>query len=250
MDTSGETIISEPPHDDRPPSPDATFDDRLRDIDGTRGLSESAARTKKQLLVAASSLIQTLGHVPSIREVAEAAGVSRATAYRYFPSRSKLIAAVVDHSLGPVRSFVSSHRDAEHRVDELFRTTFLRFREFEPQMRAALQLSMEHAALAAAGRLDEEAYRRGFRIAILERTLEPLKDRLPADEFDRLCKAMSLLFGIEPYVVLKDIWGSTNEEVGEIALWMAEAILARAASVARQAQPAEQIARGDRRGGL
>ena len=35
-------------------------------------------------------------------ELAEAAAVSRATAYRYFPSQSALIAAVVDQSLGPI----------------------------------------------------------------------------------------------------------------------------------------------------
>jgi hypothetical protein len=55
---------------------------------------------------------------------------------------------------------------------------------------------------------------------------------------DRLCKAMSLLFGIEPYVILKDIWDCDNEEVGRIALWMARALL-------HQAQ--EDSARGGRR---
>jgi hypothetical protein len=48
---------------------------------------------------------------------------------------------------------------------------------------------------------------------------------MPAHSVDRLCKAMSLLFGIEPYVILKDIWNCDNEEVGRIALWMANALL-------------------------
>ncbi len=181
--------------------------------------------TAQRLLDVASGLIRTIGHVPPISEVARLAGVSRATAYRHFSSRSKLIAAVVDHSLGPVRRFESSLTDAPARVDELFLTTFPRFHEYEPQMRAALQLSLEHEALASAGRLDEEAYRRGYRVAILRRALEPLQGHLPASEIDRLSKALSLLFGIEPYVVLKDMWACSNEEVGDIAHWMARTLV-------------------------
>ncbi len=200
----------------------------LSDVNGTRGLSRPATRTKEQLLEAASQLIRTLGHVPSIAEVARAAGVSRATAYRYFSSRSKLIAAVVDSSLGPVRRFESHLERVDERVAELFGTTFVRFIEFEPQMRSALQLSLEHEALQAAGRLEEEPYRRGYRVDILRRTVAPLRRRMPASAVDRLCKAMSLLFGIEPYVILKDIWACDNDEVGRIALWMANALLRQA----------------------
>ena len=201
---------------------------KLADSNGTRGLSGPAVRTKELLLNAASELIRRLGHVPSIGEVAKAAGVSRATAYRYFPSRSKLIAAVVDSSLGPVRRFESQLESVDERLAELFGTTFVRFTEFEPQMRSALQLSLEHAALQAAGRLEEEPYRRGYRIDILRRTFAPLSRTMPARSVDRLCKAMSLLFGIEPYVILKDIWDCDNAEVGRIALWMANALLQEA----------------------
>ena len=200
----------------------------LADVNGTRGLSRPATRTKEQLLRAASELIRTLGHVPAIAEVARAAGVSRATAYRYFSSRSKLIAAVVDSSLGPVRRFESRLEKVDERLAELFGTSFVRFVEFEPQMRSALQLSLEHEALQAAGRLEEEPYRRGYRVDILRRTFAPLRRTMPAAAVDRLCKAMSLLYGIEPYVILKDIWACDNEEIGRIALWMATALLRQA----------------------
>jgi AcrR family transcriptional regulator len=184
-----------------------------------------AGRTRELLLAAACNLIRELGHVPSIGEVASAAGMSRATAYRCFASRSKLVAAVVDHSLGPVRRFESTLDRVDERLAELFGTTFARFVEFEPQMRSALQLSLEHEALQSAGRLAEEPYRRGYRIDILRRTFAPLARTMSQRSIDRLCKAMSLLFGIEPYVILKDIWNCDNEEVGRIALWMANALL-------------------------
>src|SRR5688572_16153638 len=65
------------------------------------------ASTWQLLLDTGMRLIQQDGHIPSVAEVAVRSNVSRATAYRYFPSRSALVTAVIDSSLGPVRSFRS-----------------------------------------------------------------------------------------------------------------------------------------------
>ena len=51
------------------------------------------AATFKLLLDTAMQLIQADGHIPSVADVAVRSKVSRATAYRYFPSRSSLIAS-------------------------------------------------------------------------------------------------------------------------------------------------------------
>ena len=48
------------------------------------------ARTRRLMLETASRLMQS-GVTPSVTEAAEAAGVSRATAYRYFPSQAALV---------------------------------------------------------------------------------------------------------------------------------------------------------------
>jgi AcrR family transcriptional regulator len=135
------------------------------------------------------ALIQQEGHVPSVAEVALRSNVSRATAYRYFPSRSALVTAAVNASLGPVRTFKSTQPDGRLRVRELFLQTFPRFKEFEPQMRAAAQLSLEHARA-------------------------PFARSMP-----------TVVFGIEPYLVLKDIWGMNDREVEQLALWMADALV-------------------------
>ncbi len=194
----------------------------------------AGSRTRARLLDAGVALVARLGHVPSIGDVAQAAGVSRATAYRYFSSRSRLTAAIVDFSLGPVRQFESELSDAGSRLSELFRTTFVRFKEFEPQMRCALQLSLEHGALKAAGRLNEDQYRRGYRKEILRRTFSPLRATVPAADVERLCKALSLVFGIESYVVLKDIWGCGDEEIERISFWIATSLLSSIQSEALQ----------------
>ena len=48
------------------------------------------AATFRLLLDTAMTIIQESGHIPSVAEAAARAKVSRATAYRYFPSRSAL----------------------------------------------------------------------------------------------------------------------------------------------------------------
>ena len=183
------------------------------------------AATFRLLLDTAMALIQSAGHIPSVAEVAQHSRVSRATAYRYFPSRSALINAVTERSLGAVRSFASTHADGRERVRDLFNQTFPRFKEFEPQLRAAAQLSLEQWALERAGLLDEEPYRRGHRVRILERALAPFSTLMPPSLLARLHHALSVVYGIEPYMILKDIWGLPDREVERTALWMADALV-------------------------
>src|SRR5688500_14330313 len=92
------------------------------------------AATFRLLLDTAMQIIREAGHIPSVAEVAARSKVSRATAYRYFPSRSVLITAVIDRSLEPVRGFKSQASDGRARVRELFVQTSPLFKEFEPQM--------------------------------------------------------------------------------------------------------------------
>ena len=185
---------------------------------------EFKGATRRLLLEAAMELIQQ-GDIPSVAEVARRAKVSRATAYRYFPGSSALITAVIDASLGPVRTFPSTEADGRKRVEELFTVTFPRFVKYEPQMRAAAQLALEHWAKQRAGTLKEKAYRRGHRVGILAHALEPFRNSLSASVLDRLHKALSVIYGIEPHVILKDIWGLDEQEVEAVALWMANALV-------------------------
>lgn len=196
-------------------------------------------RTRRLLMDGAMLLVGS-GRLPSVAEVALRAGVSRATAYRYFPTRSKLISAVVEESLGPVRRFSPSSTDGLERVRELFDNTFPRFREFEPQLRAALQLALEHQAMERAGLLEEEPFRRGHRRQILAEAAGPLKPALGARRFDQLLKAMSLVYGIESYVVLKDIWGCDDSEISRLARWMIGALVETAL---REASAGKRVSR-------
>ena len=87
------------------------------------------ARTARLMLETAVGMMQA-GTVPSVTEVAEKAGVSRATAYRYFPSQAALVHAVVDQALGPILDWSSKSADAGKRVEALLRTSLPRIADY------------------------------------------------------------------------------------------------------------------------
>lgn len=66
-------------------------------------LTSARAKTYRLLLASAMALYDE-GAFPSITELAAHAQVSRATAYRYFPTQSALISAVVAESTGQSRN--------------------------------------------------------------------------------------------------------------------------------------------------
>jgi AcrR family transcriptional regulator len=191
-----------------------------------RGLKEGPrARTGRLMLETATRLMQS-GATPSVSEVAEAAGVSRATAYRYFPSQAALVGAVVDEGLGPIMTWTSASHDPARRVAELIDTGLPRIEAFEATFKAALKLSLDQWARGRAGTLGEEPeFKRGHRIDLLKEALAPLEGTLAPANLDRLAQALSLVFGIEVLTVLKDIWGLDGLETQSVAQWAASALV-------------------------
>ncbi|MCA0060189.1 MULTISPECIES: TetR/AcrR family transcriptional regulator [unclassified Mesorhizobium] len=197
------------------------------------------ARTKRLMLETATKLMQA-GATPSVSEVAEAAQVSRATAYRYFPSQAALVQAVVNEGLGPILTWKSTSADAERRVAELFDTAMPRIEAFEATFKAALKLSLDQWARRQAGTLGSEpAFKRGHRVELLQDALAPLKGRLPPRDLKRLAQALSLIFGVEVLIVLKDIWGLDGRRTMSVAQWAAVALVR--AAIAESVSEAQAI---------
>lgn len=189
------------------------------------------ARTRRLMLETATRLMQS-GVTPSVSEVAEAAEVSRATAYRYFPSQAALVEAVVDEALGPILTWHSSSPDPEERVGDLFRSSMPRIGEFEATFRAALKLSLDQGAQGDAGGEAEPRFTRGHRVDLLADALQPLGATLRPGQVERLAQALSLLFGIEALVVLKDIWGLDDRQAYAVTEWAALALVRSALGTA------------------
>ncbi len=183
------------------------------------------ARTARLMLATATELMQQ-GLTPSVSEIAEAAGVSRATAYRYFPSQAAMVQAVVDAGLGPILQWSSRSTDPQRRVVNLIEMSLPRIEEFEATFKAALRLSLEQWSLRQAGALgDEPEFKRGHRIELLMNALSPLSGRVPARKLERLAQALSLAFGVEALIVLKDIWGLDGKEALSVVRWAAETLV-------------------------
>src|SRR5688500_187467 len=106
------------------------------------GRKRQKARTRDALIAAARRLLAEMP-MPTVEQAADAAGVSRATAYRYFPNQRDLLAAT--HPEIEAASLLGPHApdDPVARLDivldELARMTL----ENEPELRTALRLSLE-----------------------------------------------------------------------------------------------------------
>ncbi|MCC4108786.1 TetR/AcrR family transcriptional regulator [Serratia ureilytica] len=169
------------------------------------------------------------GAFPSITELAQHAQVSRATAYRYFPTQSDLITAVVAESLGPILEWQPKDDSAEARILQLLSFAYPQMEQHEGALRAALQLSLQQWALARSS-TDKpgEKLVRGNRKRLLTLAVEPLQGKLPPDSLQRVIHAFSLIYGSEVFLVLKDIWGLELEGIQDVTQWMAKAILRQA----------------------
>jgi AcrR family transcriptional regulator len=189
------------------------------------------------------------GQVPSVSEVAEAAEVSRATAYRYFPSQASIIQAAVNQALAPVFDWSSDSADGEARIADLLSNAYPGILAHEALHRAALRLALEQWARRHAGTMgDEPRVVRGNRKGLLAAAASPLKDVLGRQTYDTLMQSLSLIFGIEAIIVLRDIWGLDAKQVERVASWAAHALVAAAVAEAGGSAPKTNGTGGAKRG--
>jgi AcrR family transcriptional regulator len=206
-----------------------------RQADGSRGdgsrpdpRANQRRRTKAAIMEGARTLLRE-GKVPSVADAAEAAGVSRATAYRYFPTQGALVQEAVDAVLvGELLAWEERLGDAgelTERVQHYVSLIFGLMRENEALMRGYLLLALEQWAKVQAGEeLGEEPIKRGGRLEAIGATLEPFTDQLTDEAIGRLSVALSLLVGIEAHIIFRDIWGIDDDEARGISLWMARVL--------------------------
>ncbi|WP_315708182.1 TetR/AcrR family transcriptional regulator [Brenneria uluponensis] len=186
-------------------------------------LTSTRARTRRLLIETAIKMFDQ-EVFPSITDIAAEAQLSRATAYRYFPTQSALVSAVVAESLGPILAWHPTQPDAKLRVAELLSFAYPRMFQHEGALRAALQLSLQQWA----DRQHGDRLVRGNRKQLLKLATEPLTGKITEQEQQRVIYALSLIYGSEVFLVLKDIWNLDNGEVQDVTQWVAKAILRQA----------------------
>jgi AcrR family transcriptional regulator len=174
------------------------------------GRTEQKQRTRAALVVAARELVAA-GHTPTVEAAADAAAVSRATAYRYFPNQRALLAAAhpetaVDSLLPP-----DAPADPEQRLELVVRRQHELLLETEAQLRTMLRLSLDGDVDTA-----ELPLRQGRVIPWLTEALEPLRGRLGDAELHRLVLAIRSATGVEALVWLVDVGGLDRDEAVEL----------------------------------
>src|SRR5205814_84644 len=102
-------------------------------------------RTRLAIVVAAASLLAQ-GRRPTVAEAADAALVSRATAYRYFPSQGALLLEAALQSTHPEIAPALADAPADDvnaRFDVVCTAMFERVIDAEPQLRQMLQITQQ-----------------------------------------------------------------------------------------------------------
>jgi AcrR family transcriptional regulator len=185
-------------------------------------------RTRAAIVEAAQELLQQ-GVTPTVAQAAEAALVSRTTAYRYFPTQESLLVELsVNLDVADIEALVAEPVDAAGAVDralEVLDRFNRHVRAEERQYRTALGVYQD-LWLEAIGRGDDApVVREGRRGRWLETSLAPIADAVPPADLERLVRALSMVTGPEAMIVLYDVCHVAGEDALAVSRWAAQALL-------------------------
>lgn len=187
------------------------------------GRSRQKQRTRSALVASARDLVAGGGRPPTVVEAAEAASVSRTTAYRYFPTQKSLLLAAHPEMEAASMLPADIGDDPEERLEATVRSFLNMVVDTESQQRTMLRLSLE-----ADPATRELPLRQGRAIGWFTEALAPLDPRLGQDGVRRLAIAVRAVAGIEALVWLVDIAHMTRDEAVERMVWSATALIRRA----------------------
>ena len=192
-----------------------------------RGRPNQKQRTRKDLLEAAARLVRE-GRRPSLDEVAEAALISRATAYRYFPNIEALLIEASIQLAAPDAGLLEGASPSDpverlQKVDGAFETMIL---ENEAALRLMLARIVERGVRGGAP--SDLPVRQNRRLPLIEAALEPSRQNIDPGTFEKLVSALSILIGTESFVVTKDVLQLSDAEAREVRRWAVEALVVRA----------------------
>ena len=193
---------------------------------GSGGRANQKHRTRNDLLEAAAALMRQ-GQVPSLEEVAEAAQVSRATAYRYFPTQEHILAGTIvlqAHVDGDAQlQAVMALDDPATRLDGVVKIFHERFATNEVAYRALLRILLQPIDKDNSG--EQPNVRASRYVYWLDQALAPLKGTLDEEQYERLFAAIVSATSLEAFLALRDVCLLDAAKAGEVMCWTAQSIL-------------------------
>jgi AcrR family transcriptional regulator len=170
------------------------------------------------------------GRPPTVAEAAERALVSRATAYRYFPTQESLLldVAKVEPLVKPVQDLVAGFTaddDAAQRLTALAGTFARVMLSDEVLIRTGVRTYMD-TWLANQRDGNVTPVRAGRRMRWIDEALRPIGERLGEDGRKRLRCALAVTLGTEALLSLKGAAGlDDDEEIVADLQWASGALL-------------------------
>ncbi|HZP28681.1 MAG TPA: TetR/AcrR family transcriptional regulator [Acidimicrobiia bacterium] len=196
----------------------------------TSGRVNQKRRTRAAIVAAARAIVERGDH-PTVAQAAEEALVSRTTAYRYFPTQESLLlelsVTVSIDGVGELLARPAGESTPEQRLVALVDVFTGSIAEHEALFRAAQRHYLDTwLAAERSGAGHEQPVREGRRREWIAAVLEPVRERMPAAEWQRLQAALCLVIGGEAFTVLRDVCHLEPDEAIAVAKWAAQAILA------------------------
>lgn len=185
-------------------------------------------RTRKELLHAASRLLKQ-GRTPTLEQVAEEALVSRATAYRYFPSiEALLIEAPVDGATPDVETLFgeATSEDPVERLELLDSALYQMMSENETSLRLVLANALQRSVSPDSD--TNLPSRQNRRTALIEAALSPARDEFTPAALKALTNALAVVIGTESMVVSKDVLHLSDAEAQKARRFAIRALVAYA----------------------
>lgn len=195
------------------------------------GRANQRLRTRKDLLDAANRLMRE-GKRPSFEEIAEAALVSRATAYRYFPGLDALMfEAGLDVAMPTPEVFFGGDASSDPlaRLERLEAALFRMIAENNAPMRMLLLQSLQRSVAPDAD--PAVPVRQNRRGPLIAAALEPVRDQFREADLEILQKALAVILGIEAEVAFKDVLRVDDAEAERVRRWMLRALVGAAREV-------------------
>ena len=198
------------------------------------------ARTRTAIIAAAQELHRQ-GIAPTIEQAAEHARVSRATAYRYFPTKEALLIEVSEMTdAATVEALLANLKtdDVEERLLLLIDTFDGLALAEEEHYRTFTRVSLDTWLRGRRNGEDAPVVREGRRMRWLETVLAPL-DELPPERRRLLQAALALTLGGEAIITMKDVCRLDNDETIAVLRWAATALLRAAVEESPRSAPDE-----------
>ena len=191
------------------------------------GRTRQKQRTRDALIEGARTLLDR-GVTPTVEHAADAATVSRTTAYRYFPDQRALLLAAIPSIDRASQLPDDAPDDPSQRVDLVIREQVRIIRRWEPQLRAALRLTLDQPS--GMGHQARPTLREGRAIGWIEDALAPLAATHPHVDRRRLAIAIRAGCGIEAWVWMIDIARVSPTMAAALMRESAQALLKAATS--------------------